>query len=235
MLKFFKLGKSERIIIWNIKDILIVICSFLFINIVFYLSIVKLFGNNEATSIIVKYISLISLIAITIFWIKKKYGLNKEALGLRKGKLSTFKSFVIGTLTALNFHLLTWPVFFSYLSKPSRAHISFLPLLMPLSLGGFATIILTPVGEEIFDRGFIYGYLRNKIGIFFGLIVQAVFFSISHLDTYTYGREHITAIILYHFLMGLILGILYEKTKSLYPSMAFHGFVNYLVTIRYYL
>jgi membrane protease YdiL (CAAX protease family) len=85
--------------------------------------------------------------------------------------------------------------------------------------------VLTPIVEEILNRGFIYGYLRKKFGVLLGLLIQSIVFTFPHLDLIL--SDPIPQII-HKFILGLILGVLYEISDSLYPSMICHGILNFL-------
>ncbi len=81
--------------------------------------------------------------------------------------------------------------------------------------------VAVPIGEEVYFRGVVYGGLRNRYGLGWGVLGSTVFFSVVH-------RQVV------HFLpiavLGLVLALLYERTKSLLPSIAVHG-VNNIVSV----
>lgn len=224
--------KSEMpIATWTIKDILIVVSCVFSGGLIFYISTLILFGDNKTTFQLSRYVGSLLMAFFPLFWIKKKYGLSKEALGLKKENLSLLKIVSIGILPAITYSILVQFTPLRYGSAPTSLKISehYIDLiLLPVSISGFASLVLAPVGEEIFGRGFIYGYLRKKLGVVFGLLLQALLFSLLHFS-YIYGNAF--NLIANRFLMGLILGILYEKTCSLYPSMICHGTINYLAII----
>ncbi|MBC7714017.1 MAG: CPBP family intramembrane metalloprotease [Rhizobacter sp.] len=67
--------------------------------------------------------------------------------------------------------------------------------------------------EEIIFRGIIYTKLKDIFEVKEALIIQAACFSVMHLSPF---------IFISHFLMGLFLGFIREKTSTLYFSMLFH-------------
>ncbi|MEW6535888.1 MAG: CPBP family intramembrane glutamic endopeptidase [Candidatus Auribacterota bacterium] len=74
-----------------------------------------------------------------------------------------------------------------------------------------------PVCEEIFFRGFLYRSLKKYIGVFGGLLISAVLFSLIHNNMMAF----------FPILgLGIMLGILVEKTGSLLPSIVMHIIVN---------
>jgi hypothetical protein len=217
--------------IWTIKDILIVFPGVLFISIVFYISLLYLFGDTVGTFRLARYVSSILMIFLPVMWVKKRYGLSKEVLGLRRGRYSKNINVVIGILTGVLYTVLIQITPLQYTPVSNRLKVTehiYDLITAPISISGFATIVLAPIGEEIMDRGFMYGYLRRKVGVTIGLLLQAMIFSLLHLK-YIYGNS--IELIINAFIIGLILGILYEKTKSIYPSIICHGVINYLAIV----
>lgn len=92
-----------------------------------------------------------------------------------------------------------------------------------------AAVILAPIGEEILCRGIIFHYGRKmaegigsaKVSFWIANVVQALLFGIMH-GNFIQGT--------YAFILGLGLGMLREKYKSLYPSMLCHFLINFLST-----
>jgi membrane protease YdiL (CAAX protease family) len=87
-----------------------------------------------------------------------------------------------------------------------------------LLLGG----IIVPLKEELVFRGLIYPPLRYGYGKGKGILITALFFGAMHFDFIRF---------LPLFLGGVVLTWLYEKTKSLWPSIIAHGVWNILMTI----
>jgi membrane protease YdiL (CAAX protease family) len=84
---------------------------------------------------------------------------------------------------------------------------------------GFFTALLGPFLEEIFFRGFVYGLFKRKLGIFWGVILSAMFFAYIHANIASFFPI---------FCLGIVLAYLYEKTGSLIPSIAVHIIHNSL-------
>lgn len=213
--------------VWKIKDVLIVTLSILSGGIIFYFSILVLLGDNTTTFRLARYIGALLTIFLPLFWIKKEYGLTKEALGLKKGNLNLSLSILIGITTALLYSFLIKLTIFRHTSViDSDIHNFYIYLiLLPVSISGFLTIVLVPISEEILFRGFMYGYFRKKMGIIPGLLFQTFLFSLLHLNPFYVNTFKMLINV---FLIGLILGILYEKNGSIYPSIICHGTINYL-------
>jgi membrane protease YdiL (CAAX protease family) len=81
--------------------------------------------------------------------------------------------------------------------------------LTTLLLGGF----LIPIGEELFFRGFLHNWLRNRFSMWPAILISAFVFSAFHL---------IPLQVLLVFPMGVMTAWLYEKSKSLTAPIALH-------------
>jgi membrane protease YdiL (CAAX protease family) len=214
--------------ILTIKDIILVVLSVFGVSVLFLIIGFLLFGTkNKIAFRLFHYIFSFSMILIPPFWIKKKYGLGKEVLGLKKGKLNHLSQIGIGVAIGLtvsfSFRILSLLLHLSY-QKPFTLrdpHLVMHLVLLPLSIDAFPIIILAPFAEEILIRGFIYEYLRKKQGIAIGLFSQALIFALLHFQNF-YNMVSF-------FIIGVILGLLYERTESLYPSIICHATINYLV------
>jgi membrane protease YdiL (CAAX protease family) len=95
--------------------------------------------------------------------------------------------------------------------------------------GAIAMIILggiaVPFAEELFFRGVLYRWLRDRWGIWVGLIASSLVFGALHGDIAVAGA---TAV------MGLILGWFYERSRSLWPSILIHAINNTVKLVLLY-
>ena len=89
---------------------------------------------------------------------------------------------------------------------------------IPATLTFYLTLgVLAPFFEEILFRGFIYASLKTKIGSSWAIVSSAALFALMHFDR---GGA------LMLFVIGVVLAFLYERTRSLVPSMICHGMWN---------
>lgn len=91
-----------------------------------------------------------------------------------------------------------------------------------LVLAGFAVLVgvAAPLVEELFFRGFLFGVLRERIGVAAAALVAGAIFGLIHAA----GTPVRTLGILV--LLGIGLCILYVKTGSLLPCMGLHALHN---------
>jgi membrane protease YdiL (CAAX protease family) len=78
-------------------------------------------------------------------------------------------------------------------------------------------IILAPIIEELMLRGILFNRLRYGISFTMANLLQAAVFGIYHWDIIQ-G--------LYAFLIGLLLGYIYERTRTLLAPIIVHIFIN---------
>lgn len=102
-------------------------------------------------------------------------------------------------------------------AKTSSAQFS-LPIWLGVPIYG----IITPVTEEIVHRGIIYNRLRRFFDLPIALIAGALLFGISHGNLIQF---------VYAFLMGIMIGFIYERYGSFLYPVIFHCMANTAVYI----
>jgi membrane protease YdiL (CAAX protease family) len=92
-------------------------------------------------------------------------------------------------------------------------------VLLPLT--GIAVLIMAPLAEEIFFRGFIFGGLVRPLGVPAALAVSGLIFGVFHItDVASLG------VVLPFSLIGVLFAWLYYRSGSIWPSMAAHFLFN---------
>jgi uncharacterized protein len=96
-----------------------------------------------------------------------------------------------------------------------------------LIAAGVMVMLVAPVAEEFFFRGFFYRALRSRFSIVTAAIIDGALFGIIH-----YNFEGADALLLLPPLafLGFIFCLVYERTGSLFPVIGMHAFNN---TIAY--
>jgi membrane protease YdiL (CAAX protease family) len=92
-----------------------------------------------------------------------------------------------------------------------------------LIVAGCVVMILAPLAEETFFRGFFYGSLRSKFGIAAAALMNGVVFGMIHWDFSSLDKLLIVPPLMF---LGVILCLVYEKTGSLWPCVGMHAFNN---------
>lgn len=189
--------------------------------------------NNLNLSALAKNLTIIEIITIVcnIFWVFillksfQKAGLNfNNLIGYKKYInlklvviLLTIKyTFIRGfnTLILYNLSFILPKYVESYINEKHFTNI------LEMILWSFSAMLLAPVIEELFFRGIILQKWALKWGVRAGILTSSLLFAILHF------RFDIIPL----FIMGILLSILYFKTRCLITSMLFHFFYNTIVT-----
>ena len=86
-------------------------------------------------------------------------------------------------------------------------------------------IILAPLIEEIFFRGFLFYRIKSKIGLKSGIIISSLIFALLHFDLNIIGRV----------IFAMLAAILCLETNNLINSIVLHIINNLTVFIIYFL
>jgi len=92
-----------------------------------------------------------------------------------------------------------------------------------LIVAGLMVIVIAPVAEEVFFRGFFYKALRSRFSIIAAAVIDGLLFGVIH-----YNFEGADALLLLPplALLGFVFCLVYEKTGSLFPVIGLHAFNN---------
>ena len=213
---------------WGSKDLSVVFLGVCAGFTACYIGVHSVLSNETIAFNLVHYAASLLQLALPLLWVTKKLKVPKEALGLTHGKLSWMLHILIGVSAATVYFLVFLGLarcchlhpFLVYAKQKPYSPLQ--SILLPVSLGALPTTVLAPIAEEVMFRGFTYGYLRTKIGVAGGLVLQAVLFGLTHFNMNTSVYSALAIIV-----AGMLFGLLYEKTGSLYPSMICHGAINY--------
>jgi membrane protease YdiL (CAAX protease family) len=220
----------SNIKIWGLVDVVAVFGIAILILALETAILFLVLGNLDRVLSIVHVSSIISVGFIPIIWVKKKYEVSSSTLGLGHGKISIISSLLFGIITAFVF--IISPVSGGIRAISSLLSFSYVHVFLnKLNLEFIATVILTPILEELYFRGFLYGYLRNRLGVVKGISVQALLFAFLHLPGIGSGGSIIGAM-LSLLVLGIVLSILYEKSDSLIAPVICHSVINCISTLQ---
>ena len=92
-----------------------------------------------------------------------------------------------------------------------------------LIVAGLMVILVAPVVEEFFFRGFFYRALRSRFSVIAAATANGLLFGVIH-----YNFEGAEALLLVPplALLGFVYCLVYEQTGSLYPVIAMHALNN---------
>jgi len=91
-----------------------------------------------------------------------------------------------------------------------------------LAVTVLVVLVLAPACEEIFFRGYLYGSMRNRLGVPASVSLNALLFSLVHFSLYGLpGRMA----------LGVLLCLLYEHTENLAAPLTAHALNNLLALL----
>lgn len=222
---------------WNIKDVIIVIACAAILTILALLSLKfsnlkQYFEADNKALILVALGFLIQWIVIflpLVLLTAKKYKLKLKHFGFEKIKLWTaakeiIKSYFLYVGISILISIII--INFDVQIPGYQVQESVLPLfgnsLFSLITAALVVVVLAPILEEIFFRGFLLRTLSDKIGIYLGSIVSALIFALLH-----FPWQSIIPI----FILGLIINATVIRTKSIWPAIGFHILNNAIVLV----
>jgi membrane protease YdiL (CAAX protease family) len=103
-----------------------------------------------------------------------------------------------------------------------------------LSVLGILFILSVGFGEEVFSRGFVYGYLERQ-GQYFGLMWSSAIFGMLHLNRYlgsNWDGWRAYSHVLSASAIGLFMCALMIATKSIWASIIFHTLANWNLAFK---
>jgi uncharacterized protein len=213
--------REERVP-WTLRQALLVI---LFIN-MFQLAI-SLVGKNYLDKVmdynLLSLLDAFLYIGIVYSYVRFKAKGGWADLGLHSHKLlrSILVGAFTGIVTAITVLLAGYLMVRLIGKEPSTQQVQEVARqaqsLWQISLFLMIATLIVPIKEELVFRGFIYPAFRDRVGVNWGIILTAVFFSLVHGDLIRFIPLLIG---------GIALNIVYQRTGSLYSSIVAHGVWN---------
>lgn len=182
-------------------------------------------ADDDALTAVILVLSEGAMAVTVLAWVRARHGAGAGALALRAPDAADAAN---GTLTGAFGLVLSQfvvaPVVVWLVETVRGRDVTFpdqLDLADPgagvLALTGFAVIVVAPLAEEIFFRGFLYRSLRDRIGLGPAAVVSSALFAVAHI------RPIIMPSI---FVLGLVLSWSLERRDSLATCVVAHGLFN---------
>ena len=164
----------------------------------------------------------IALIVAALFFARMwARGLTPASFGLTRVAIGPAAGWTV--LAFVAFWVLT-AIYISLVGQPDQQELT-RDLKEEESLSaliGYGVLLafVAPLAEEVFFRGFVFGVLREKIGVLWGALATGLVFGIVHVA----GSPIETVGVL--IILGVLLCWLYVQTGSLLPCIALHAINN---------
>jgi membrane protease YdiL (CAAX protease family) len=203
---------------WKALDVLVVL--FIYNLFVFAISYMRQFCFLNNLAIPTPYFLHSFLFLVLFLFLKFKFKSNVTVLGFRRSNLT--RNVFIGVIVALLCVIVSVP-YTLYMIKQNSLFLKILRQLKGINdmkvyvLYFLATDFLAPFVEECLCRGFLYSPFRKKYGPIASIVLIGLLFSVMH------QRFSLPLVFL-----GIVLGILYEKTESLIAPVVAHSLYNSL-------
>lgn len=160
-----------------------------------------------------------------VTWYLRMYHVQWTDVGLRGFDLikalfyiaGVYLIFIVGIALLYGLVTLIYPHFdpnqaqtneFTSFTSPAARNLSFIAL-----------VLIPPFIEETVFRGFIFPVFAQRWGLWIGAVASSLLFGIAHMQL---------NITLYTFVLGLLLCMMYNRLKSIWPGIIFHMLNNYL-------
>lgn len=181
----------------------------------------ELFQNNLYSGTLIGFIMAIIFLTGLYVIALRPYRLSWKAVGIKAFSRTYYWKIVWWTLLLIAVSIVL-AILMSFLDIGVENHktASLQAHLTPFSflIGFMSAAIVSPVYEEIFYRGFLYKFFRDKLGIGTGMLISSFIFMLVHIPNYN--------VLPVTFVTGLLLSWVYQKTGSVIPCILIHSIFN---------
>ncbi len=166
-------------------------------------------------------VSLAELLLLAPVWwfTVRKYKVSWRALGLR-----SFRGRMVGLGCGLMILSSIFNLFYSLFLAlfGLQAQADLVPIFAELSSPGWLLVggvIVAPVVEEVFFRGFVFAGLRQRYDWKKAALISSALFAVIHVSPTT---------MIPIFILGYIFAYLYHRSNSIWPAILMHVSTNAL-------
>ncbi len=136
----------------------------------------------------------------------------------------------LGGPARVNDPIVSVPAMFTAMFDVAAGRLPFSAHTVRVTYLGFL-IVWAGFGEELYFRGYVQGTLRTRKGARYAIVVASALFAVRHYTQMAlllpkYPVFAATAWVTMAFLVGIVLGLVYERTKSLWLPVAIHYLFN---------
>lgn len=187
--------------------------------------------SHPTLNILLEYLASGFILLIIWFFVLRKYRLDWNGFGFFPVKLWTLFSWVVlGFIITLIAWIVVTPLIVIFLPQIDLSESQ------DILVTGYTTtarvlviiyaVLIGPFIEEIVFRGIVLPGLANRFNLIIGIVISTVIWSLLHFQI---------NIIIFTSIFGVVLGYMYYRTQSLWPSYITHVLKNLLAVIAVYL
>ena len=186
----------------------------------------------EATRYVAQDYAYVVLIFVGIYLLGFKVAkLSWSDVGFRRCSLDWIaQAFILGTII-YSFRILADNVFSDMFGvmrmlEPGQTDAAILREASPDTVVAFVLVVclFTPFATEIFQRGILFAWLRRNFNFMLSAIASALIFGALHIELVRFAQVLV---------FGVAAAYFYEKSRSIWPPLAFHLTINcaYVIVI----
>lgn len=239
--QLFSSNSKEKKPAWKTSDLLVILGGSL---VLFFISLIILrlflytndvFGTEEVEPSLFQSLGLAAIEAVALLGGVHIFGMRRLKLGwsevglkpisirwwIAAGCISIIVIPLSGIIAVLVLLLLGLPFENPQLEFLIPEGFSLSGGIGMLLLGG----IVVPFAEELFFRGVLYTWMRERWGVWIGIIASSLIFGIVHVEI---------SVAIPAFVLGIILALVYEYSQSLWTSFLIHAVNNSVKIILLY-
>ena len=172
-----------------------------------------------ATAIIVFIVDLLALILVPLFVLRGRGA--ARLLGLRAPSMSALgwgmAALVAAWIVVVAYQVLVDALDIEVLKPVSAIDGEESFTVLAAVLIGVAVLLMAPLAEEIFHRGFLVGAIARRWGPAAAVVISAAIFSALHFDVGS---------LIPFFIVGVAFALAYLKSRNLWASISAHFIFN---------
>ena len=220
-------GLSPNTIPWTTRDVWLGVASLglWWIAIILVSVLTALSGVDVNPGLFIGLAELMLLGPVWWFTVRK-YGIGWENVGLREFKGSML-GLGCGLMLLSSLFNFFYNLFLALFDQRIQADLG--PVFAESSSPWWllvAGIVVAPVVEEVFFRGFVFAGLRTRYEWKKAAVISSILFALIHFQ--------LTAMIPI-FILGFIFSYLYHRSNSIWPAIVMHVSTNALALVAAYL
>jgi uncharacterized protein len=197
-------------------------------------ALAAVFGSVGGPALLLSAMAFqVTLAAFTVVWIGIRHRGWVPALGLRARRPE--RDVPLGALVGVGLWggltflvapvvVLAWRAVAGRLPpNPNQLPgVDFAPL--EIVLGAILLVVVTPIAEEVFYRGLLFGSMWPRIGTGWAAVISAALFGVSHFA----GGAVLVPVL---FVFGLVQAFLFRWRRSLAAPIVAHGTFNLIAMV----
>ena len=163
------------------------------------------------------FLELVLLGSVALFAVRK-YKVSWAMVGMRRPRRGSWWLPVVLLFAALTVVWTYFVILFAFGVEPQSNIPDEVFDSVPLvALVALLSLVLAPIIEETFFRGFLFGGLRGRWGVFFAALASGFLFALAHIDPLVYVPFT---------LVGMVFAWGYVYSGSIFSSMIAHLLFN---------